>query len=153
MKGMIDCLAVMLAVLLLNVQPSSACCYRDRESHDRMMAEKVAYLTSAMDLTPAEAEKFWPVYNDMEKARKVAFRKVMMAYDALKKGISENRPESELSVLLNRYVEAMKTSRDVEARFTPQLTRIVSVEKVGKLFIGEEEFRRMQIGRWNEKKD
>ena len=87
MKGMIDYLAVMLAVLLLNVQPSSACCYRDRESHDRMMAEKVAYLTSAMDLTPAEAEKFWPVYNDMEKARKVAFRKVMMAYDALKKGI------------------------------------------------------------------
>ena len=47
----------------------------------------------------------------------------------------------------------MKTSRDVEARFALQLTRIVSVEKVGKLFIGEEEFRRMQIGRWNEKKD
>ena len=120
---------------------------------ERVRSQKIAFITSEVGLTPQEAEKFWPVYNDMEKARKVAFRKVMMAYDALKKGISENRPESELSVLLNRYVEAMKTSRDVEARFTPQLTRIVSVEKVGKLFIGEEEFRRMQIGRWNEKKD
>lgn len=106
-----------------------------------------------MDLTPAEAEKFWPVYNDMEKARKEAFRKVMVAYDALKKGLSEGKSEKEISTLLNRYVEAMRTSRDVEARFTPQLTRIVSVEKVAKLLIGEEEFRRMQIGRWNEKKN
>ena len=153
MKGIINFLALSLAFVLMSAQPSSACCAYDKASHDKMRAEKVAYLTAAMDLTPAEAEKLWPVYNDMEKARREAFRKVMMAYDALKKGISENRPESELSVLLNRYVEAMKTSRDVEARFTPQLTRIVSVEKVGKLFIGEEEFRRMQIGRWNEKKD
>lgn len=153
MKGMIEHLAVMLAVLLLTVQPSSAGCYRDRENHDRMRAEKVAYLTAAMDLTPAEAEKFWPVYNDMEKARKEAFRKVMVAYDALKKGLSEGKSEKEISTLLNRYVEAMRTSRDVEARFTPQLTRIVSVEKVAKLLIGEEEFRRMQIGRWNEKKN
>ena len=153
MKGIIEHLAVTLAVLFMFAQPSSAGSAHYRDSNDRMRAEKVAYLTAAMDLTPAEAEKFWPVYNDMEKARKEAFRKVMVAYDALKKGLSEGKSEKEISTLLNRYVEAMRTSRDVEARFTPQLTRIVSVEKVAKLLIGEEEFRRMQLGRWNEKKD
>ncbi|MGM9741000.1 MAG: hypothetical protein ACI3ZP_10395 [Candidatus Cryptobacteroides sp.] len=153
MKEIIKFLAVTIAIVLMSAQPSSACCAHDKDSHDRMRAERVAYLTAAMDLTPAEAEKFWPVYNDMEKARKEAFRKVMVAYDALKKALDEGKPEKEISTLLNRYVEAMKTSRDVEARFTPQLTRIVSVEKVAKLFVGEEEFRRMQIGRWNDRKD
>ena len=89
----------------------------------------------------------------LEKARREAFRKVMVAYDALKSALSEGKTEKQISTLLDRYVEAMKTSREVEAKFTPVLTRIVSVEKVAKLFIGEEEFRRMQIGRWGEKKD
>ncbi|MGN1232040.1 MAG: hypothetical protein ACI4UJ_01165 [Candidatus Cryptobacteroides sp.] len=153
MKGIIEKLALVLAVLFMYAQPSSADCAHDRDSHDRMRAERAAYLSAAMDLTPAEAEKFWPVYNDMEKARREAFRKVMVAYDALQKALSDGKPEKEISTLLNRYVEAMKASRDVEARFTPELTRIVSVEKVARLFVGEEEFRRMQIGRLNEKKN
>lgn len=153
MEGIINFLALSLAFVLMSAQPSSACCAYDKASHDKMRAEKVAYLTAAMDLTPAEAEKLWPVYNDMEKARREAFRKVMVAYDALKSALSEGKTEKQISTLLDRYVEAMKTSREVEAKFTPVLTRIVSVEKVAKLFIGEEEFRRMQIGRWGEKKD
>ena len=64
MKGIINFLALSLAFVFMSAQPSSACCAYDKASHDKMRAEKVAYLTAAMDLTPAEAEKLWPVYND-----------------------------------------------------------------------------------------
>ena len=43
----------------------------------------------------------------------------------------------------------MKDSRSVEAKYVPMFTKILSVEKVAKLFIGEEEFRRQKIGHWN----
>ncbi len=33
---------------------------------DKFRADKVAFLTTRMDLTPAEAEKFWPVYNEFD---------------------------------------------------------------------------------------
>ena len=31
----------------------------------RMMSEKVAFFTVELDLTPEEAQKFWPVYNQI----------------------------------------------------------------------------------------
>jgi len=36
---------------------------------EKMKAEKVAFLTTQLALTSAEAEKFWPIYNEMEKQR------------------------------------------------------------------------------------
>lgn len=117
---------------------------------EKMRTEKIAFLTSAMDLTPAEAEKFWPVYNDMENERRASFKKNMGAFKALDEGLKAGLPEKEISVLVNNYVNAIKLSRAVEAKYTPSFLKILSAEKVGKMFVAEEEFRRQQIGRWND---
>lgn len=114
-----------------------------------MKAERVAYLTAAMNLTPAEAEKFWPLYNSMENERRASFGKVMKAYKALDEGTKAGKTGKEISVLLDNYVNAIKDSRAVESKYVPMFTKILSVEKVAKLFIGEEEFRRQKIGHWN----
>ncbi|MGM9737894.1 MAG: hypothetical protein ACI3ZT_05720 [Candidatus Cryptobacteroides sp.] len=138
--------------LAVSLCPASAeGCYEDRDSHDRMKAERVAYLTSVMELTPAEAEKFWPVYNEMERERKEAFRRVITAYKALDEALKANKPDKEISSLLDKYVSEMKDSRNLEAKYTPIFRKIISVEKVAKLFVGEEEYRRMQINRWGDK--
>lgn len=117
---------------------------------EKMKTEKIAFLTSAMDLTPAEAEKFWPVYNDMENERRASFKKNMGAFKALDEGLKAGLPEKEISVLVNNYVNAIKASRAVEAKYTPSFLKILPAEKVGKMFVAEEEFRRQQIGRWND---
>lgn len=128
---------------------ASAGCHGDNGWQERMKAERVAYLTAAMNLTPAEAEKFWPVYNNMENERRESFGKVMKAYRALDEGVKAGKAEKEISVLLNAYMTAVKNSRAVESKYVPMFTKILSVEKVAKLFIGEEEFRRQKIGHWN----
>ena len=79
---------------------------------EKMKTEKIAFLTSAMDLTPAEAEKFWPVYNDMENERRASFKKNMVAFKALDEGLKAGLPEKEISVLVknsedNRLVGGM----------------------------------------------
>lgn len=117
---------------------------------EKMKTEKIAFLTSAMDLTSTEAEKFWPVYNDMENERRASFKKNMSAFKALNEGLKAGLPEKEISVLVNNYVNAIKASRAVEAKYTPSFLKILSAEKVGKMFVAEEEFRRQQIGRWND---
>ena len=47
----------------------------NKERWERYKAEKVAFLTSHLDLTPEEAQKFWPVYNQMEKEKEAAHSK------------------------------------------------------------------------------
>ena len=143
---------LMVIISLSSALRVSADNRHDKQWQERMRAERVAYLASAMDLTPAEAEKFWPVYNRMESERRGSFLKVLDAYKALDEGLKSGKPEKEISVLLDRYVDAMKNSRGVESRYVPVFTKILSVEKVAKLFVGEEEFRRQQINRWNSDK-
>ncbi|WP_051908123.1 hypothetical protein [Flavimarina sp. Hel_I_48] len=36
---------------------------QDNDKHERIKALKVSFITEKMELTPAEAEKFWPIYN------------------------------------------------------------------------------------------
>src|SRR3954462_11911674 len=39
----------------------------DAELRDRIRAAHVAYLSQKLDLTPDEAQKFWPLYNQYTK--------------------------------------------------------------------------------------
>ena len=148
MKRISRILAVVLVMFLaMPMFQSAGHCSGHYDWRDKMKAEKVAFLTTAMDLTPAEAEKFWPLYNNMENERREG--RMMRAYKALDEALNAGKPESEIAALLSRYVKALTSSHDVESKYVPIFTKVISVEKVAKLFVGEEEFRRQQINRWN----
>ena len=115
----------------------------------RIQTEKIAYLTGAIGLTPSEAQKFWPIYNMMENERRQSFDAVMKSYHDLSQAVKAGKSDKELSVLLNRYVIATKNSHSVEAKYTPLFEKIIPVEKVARLYIGKEAFRRQQIHKFN----
>ena len=129
---------------------ASAGCHGDNGWQERMKAERVAYLTDVMGITSSEAEKFWPVYNEMAAERNSSFEKAMRSFKTLNDAVKAGKPEAEISVLLNNYLKANAASRAVELKYVPRFNKILSVEKVAKLFVGEEEFRRQQIHRWKE---
>ena len=140
---------IVAVLALFSLARTAAFAHQEGDWQEKMRAERVAFLTTAMELTPAEAEKFWPVYNSMEAERRASFGKVMRAYKALSDGVAAGKTDEELEVLVNDYTTANKNSHSVEAKYTPQLVKILSVSKVAKMFVAEEEFRRQQIGRWS----
>lgn len=143
---------IVAVLALFSLVRTAAFAHQEGDWQEKMRAERVAFLTTAMELTPAEAEKFWPVYNSMEAERRASFGKVMRAYKALSDGVAAGKTDKELEVLVNDYTTANKNSHSIEAKYTPQLIKILSVSKVAKLFVAEEEFRRQQIGRWSSSK-
>lgn len=143
---------IVVVLSLFSLTRTAVFAHHEGDWQEKMRAERVAFLTTAMELTPAEAEKFWPVYNSMEAERRAAFGKVMRAYKALSEGVAAGKTDKELEVLVNDYTTANKNSHSVEAKYTPQLMKILSVSKVAKMFVAEEEFRRQQIGRWSSNK-
>jgi hypothetical protein len=85
----------------------------------------------------------------MENDRRQSFDAVMKSYHDLDQAVKAGKSDKEISVLLNRYVVATKNSRSVEAKYTPLFEKIIPVEKVARLYIGEESFRRQQIHKFN----
>lgn len=149
MKTLGRAIVIVLASLLaLNVS-SYARSGQEKDWQDKMKAERVAFLTSSMELTSAEAEKFWPIYNSMESERRASFGKMMRAYKALEEALKANKSDSEITELLNAYLQANEDSRAIDAKYIPMFKKVLSEKKIAKMYIAEEQFRRQQIGRWN----
>lgn len=86
---------------------------QDKSKHERIKALKVSFLTEQLELTPNEAEKFWPVYNVYDKQMDQLRRQERELYKKLhsRDGARAKLPEKEaidakdqyLSLLLEKY--------------------------------------------------
>jgi len=55
--------------------------------------DKKAFVASALQLTPAEAEKFWPIYDEYQRNLDMTGRRRVVAVERL---IAQDKPESNL---------------------------------------------------------
>ncbi len=110
---------------------------------EKMRAEQVAFITSELDLTESEAQAFWPVYNEVQKQRRDAFKAAGEAYMALEKGVNEK----DVASLLENYLSAKKAGEKIEADAVENYKKVLPVNKVAKLLLAEEKFRQKQIHR------
>lgn len=140
-------MTIFAIVATMTCMSVSAQAHRGEEWKEKMKAEKIAFLTLEVGLSPEEAQAFWPVYNQVEKERDEAMFAMIRAYKELSKAIEEKKSEREISSLLDIYLEAQKKLNDIENGIAARYKAVLPVEKVAKLYVAEEKFRRQQIRR------
>ena len=57
---------VISTVVLLMTSVLSAQSQNKEDWKERLMSEKIAFLTAELNITPQEAQVFWPVYNQVK---------------------------------------------------------------------------------------
>ena len=112
---------------------------------EKIMSEKIAFLTMEMGITPEEAQIFWPVYNQVDKERDEAIRSVFRSYKAVEDAVAAGKGEKELNKLLDEYLAALKAQGEVEQKAYKEYAKVLPVEKLAKLYVAEEKFRRQHI--------
>ena len=112
---------------------------------EKIMSEKIAFLTMEMGITPEEAQVFWPVYNQVDKERDEAIRSVFRSYKAVEDAVAAGKGEKELNKLLDEYLAALKAQGEVEQKAHKEYAKVLPVEKLAKLYVAEEKFRRQHI--------
>jgi hypothetical protein len=147
MREIHDFLIGTLMLLSFSAGAQNEAMQRHKEWQEKMKAEKIAYLTNAVGLTSAEAEKFWPVYNKAEMEKFQAFRKIMETYKALDDAVKAEKKDKEIEKLLDAYLSSLSAEKAIDAKYTKQYRAILPEIKVARLFLAEESFRRSQIYR------
>lgn len=115
----------------------------------KIMNEKIAFLTTELNITPEEGQVFWPVYNKVNQEMDAAMRNVFKAYRNLAKATEEGVKDKELEKLLKEYLNAQQAQREVEEESAEKFMKVLSTEKTAKLYLAEERFRRRQIHKLN----
>ena len=119
----------------------------DNGWRERVRSEKVAFLTSEIDLTESEAQVFWPIYNQIQKEQRETFEAVQKAYDAMAKGVQEGKSSKEMDKLVKAYIDAKEKGEGVETKYLNKLLKALPADKVARYYVAEEKFRHQQIGR------
>ena len=138
-------IAASLLICVAGYAQNEAKCKEDWKQ--KMMSEKIAFLTMELNLTPEEAQVFWPVYNLENKEADKAMGNTISCYRALAKALEEGKAEGEISKLLEDYLKAQEEQKNVASKAAAQYKKVLPVEKVAKLYIAEEKFRRQHIRR------
>lgn len=116
----------------------------ENEWKERFKSEKIAFLTMEMNITPAEAQAFWPIYNEIEQKKDEALGQIIKAYKDMNAAIEANN-QKEIDKSLTAYLQAQEKLREIESYAAEQYKTVLPVEKVAKLYVGEEKFRRQNI--------
>ena len=150
MKKILKAVAVMAALLTVSAAVSAQNPQGKTENswREKMMAEKIGFLTAAMELTSEEAQAFWPVYNHLEEQKEQQMRASRNAYRALSAALKEGKSDDEIAEILAQYTSAQLASADLEAACISEYGKVLTPQKTARLIVGEEKFRRMQFQRF-----
>jgi hypothetical protein len=129
---------------------------QNKDSHEARMekyrAEKVSFLTTKLDLTPAEAEKFWPIYNQMDKERWES-QKCRRDLENKVSEAEESLSDNEIIKLTREYSGSLQKEGSLMTSYNEKLLKVLPPKKVLKLYKAENEFRMNMIRKYRDNKD
>jgi hypothetical protein len=109
-----------------------------KEKREKVKAMKVEFITSKLELTSSEAEKFWPIYNEfsdeihaLEKARRKMLKEDKGVY------VSDEQTNKLIASNFDTDQKILNLKKSYDVKFK----KVLSVKKVGLLYHAEHQFR------------
>ena len=113
---------------------------------------KVAFLTSELNLTSDEAEKFWPVYNAYDdKQFELRHQKMKTYARKLNDGSLDNMSDREALAFLNQIESTDEEQYVIRKKFNSALRNILPPTKILKLRKSEVDFDRKLLKQYRNK--
>ncbi|MDD4107963.1 MAG: hypothetical protein PHH93_04505 [Prolixibacteraceae bacterium] len=142
-------LAFILSIFTISVTKAQN--NRHEERWEKFRAEKAAFLSSYLELTPGEAQNFWPVYNQMEKERWAAQKLRREMEEKIHKS-EESLSEKQKIALTRDFAGSMQKETDIMVKYNEKFLKILPPTKVLKLYNAENEFRMYMIKKYRDKR-
>ncbi len=129
---------------LIFVLFSAALFAQNDEALRKIESAKIALITERLNLTPEQAEKFWPVYNEYFNRQ----REVRSEYTQLRKTIDpKTATEEENRQLLELGMQVKERQLQLEREYSERMLGVISNRQMVNLRKAEEDFRKMLVER------
>lgn len=108
---------------------------------ERVKALKVAFITQELKLTPEEAEKFWPIYNEYQDKREVVRNQLAENRRKVKEQ-AETLSADELMKLADQEMVLRQQDLDLQKEMHEKLKKVLPAKKLAQLYVAEEDFKK-----------
>lgn len=113
----------------------------DPERLKEIKAQRSAYITTKLGLSPTEAQEFWPIYNAFDEARE-KIRLERRAMQRPGKDGSASLTELEAKEILAKQHASRQEELDLERSYSERFVKSIGAVRTVALHKAEHEFRR-----------
>ena len=140
---------IVLIIILLSSLPKIQAQNPDQE---RLDAYKIAFLTKRLNLTPREAEIFWPVYNEF-RAKKIQIQQERIQLNRKFNQEATSMSDEQLAAAGDRLIELEVLEAELSVAFHEQLKGILPPIKILRLYQAENQYRLQLLKELQERRD
>ncbi len=116
----------------------------------KIRAEKVAFLTHKLELTPGEAQKFWPVFNEFEEKRfEIHMKRREMERETMDN--LEGLNQEQLKKISLDFIGLFQREADLMKAYNEKFFQVLPAKKVVMLYDMENDFRSQILREYKEK--
>ncbi len=133
MKKIILILAISFGITLVSLA-------QDPATNPKIEAARIALITERLNLTPEQAEKFWPVYKEYTNKR----REIMLEFRQRTQGVDPNTvSDEEAKRLVQIQLERKQKELNLEKQYSEKILNVISTRQLVSLRQAEQDFRRI----------
>jgi Spy/CpxP family protein refolding chaperone len=125
--------------------------FAQNPNQEKLTAYKIAFFTKRLNLTPGEAEKFWPLYNDYQNKRLLIQNE--RAYLIRKYNLdASGMTEKEYAEADDKLIDLQVKETELAVTFHKQVKEVLSPEKVFRLYQTENQYRLTLLNQLQQKR-
>lgn len=133
---------LLFCTLAVSAQDEEEVVKQDPKAQEKIKAARIAYITEKLGLTPAEAEKFWPIYNEFA-ARRQELRK---EFEQARKNKPANQSdEQHQKDMVDLGLKVKQSELDLEKDYSNRILNVITPQKLMALRKAEQDFRVMVL--------
>jgi hypothetical protein len=123
---------------------------QDEEALKKIESARIALITERLELTPEQAEKFWPLYREYVAKRQELRREFMHARRAVNE---KEMTEAESKKLLDKGLELKEKQLDLDKAYSERFNNVITTRQILQLRKAEDDFRQMLLDRLEKRRD
>lgn len=106
-----------LSILALAQRPQG-------QSYDKekLEAARIAYITNRIDLSPEQAEKFWPIYNKFQEERNQILEQLS---GINRSSMAQDLSDTKAKELIERKLKLQQQALDLEKNFYEDIIKVI----------------------------
>lgn len=114
------------------------------QAKEKIESARIGFITERLELTPDQAERFWPLYNEYRTRNQDAAKK----FRQYRAGVDPNTASDEESKrMIEMELELKQTRLDLEKEYSKRMLDVISTQQVASLQEAERDFRGILLRR------
>ncbi len=119
------------------------------EARQKIESAKIAMISERLGLTPDDAQKFWPIYNEYSQKRRENHQEFAQAR---RKFNPETATEQETQEMLKLGREVKERQLKLEGEYSQRMLKVINSKQLMSLQNAERDFKRMLLDRLDQRR-